>query len=492
MRQSGGRHHDFIIVFMIVSKYPPLFFRRLLLGLVLLLAWPGLAAAQDFAPVALKSGDRLTTDGVIRDTVLGTLSKSVVYYMTSASELNDGEGTTGTYTYVKLSPTKAKLTYVTHYAEPGFVADETGTILLTYSSATTGSYTSSGSFEIDFEGEHLSSTFTESGSFHFRPSPEISDIADLSTPELIPVTISFTMGDALTSPDALIVTSSSSNPTLLPLANITLGGTGPNRTATLQPARNQYGTTTITITVGNGGSSSSETFVLTVIADNRPPAISDVPSQFVEKNTTAAIPFIVSDPTSPVDSLTVQFHSFMPSILPQENIVISGTGANRILTVTPAPDQTGLAIVTLTVSDGELNSSKSFFITFTPPTLASWRQTHFSSRENSGAGADLNDFDGDGMANLLEYALGTSPTDPSSVARPAVARDKDGSLTLAITRPADLPGITYEVEVSDNLVNWLKGPSNVTTVENSATTFKVRSWSFSSQKRFIRLAVTSN
>ena len=70
------------------------------------------------------------------------------------------------------------------------------------------------------------------------------------------------MGDANTDP--LTVTLSSSNTTLVPNANIVLGGSGANRTITITPAAGKTGTTTITVTVSDGQAQVSDTFVLTV------------------------------------------------------------------------------------------------------------------------------------------------------------------------------------------------------------------------------------
>src|SRR5204863_6587524 len=63
----------------------------------------------------------------------------------------------------------------------------------------------------------------------------------------------------------LIVSGSSSNPTLIPNANIVFGGSGTNRSVTVGPAANQSGTTTVTITISDGSASTSESFLLTVI-----------------------------------------------------------------------------------------------------------------------------------------------------------------------------------------------------------------------------------
>ncbi len=80
--------------------------------------------------------------------------------------------------------------------------------------------------------------------------PTISAIANQSIDSSVPVgPISFNVGDAETAPANLIVTASSSNPTLLPNNQITLGGSGIVRNITLNPVSGQTGTALVTVTV---------------------------------------------------------------------------------------------------------------------------------------------------------------------------------------------------------------------------------------------------
>jgi fibronectin type 3 domain-containing protein len=83
--------------------------------------------------------------------------------------------------------------------------------------------------------------------------------------------------------------------------------------------------------------------------------------------------------------------------------------------------------------------------------LESWRQDHFGASSNGGAGADSADYDGDGLANLLEYALGTDPV--AATATPYLAQVSDGVLRIAFDRVAD-PNLIYTVEGSSDLVEW--------------------------------------
>lgn len=85
--------------------------------------------------------------------------------------------------------------------------------------------------------------------------------------------LAFTIDDEETSPGSLDVTAVSSNQTVVPDSNITLGGTGGSRTISIVPATDERGTSTISVTVSDGLSSTVETFDLTVNA--APTAYSD-------------------------------------------------------------------------------------------------------------------------------------------------------------------------------------------------------------------------
>lgn len=82
----------------------------------------------------------------------------------------------------------------------------------------------------------------------------------------------------------------------------------------------------------------------------------------------------------------------------------------------------------------------------------------------SGDAADpLADPDGDGVPNLLAYALGADPLTPGGAALPET-EIVDGRLTFTFNRIAD-PGLVYTVEASDDLVTWtvLDVPGNPST-----------------------------
>ncbi|MBW4492768.1 MAG: cadherin-like domain-containing protein [Oscillatoria princeps RMCB-10] len=96
-------------------------------------------------------------------------------------------------------------------------------------------------------------------------APTISDIANqtVSTGAATQA-IAFTVSDAETAAANLTVTASSSDKNIVPDNSIVLGGEGANRTITVTPAANQSGAATITVTVSDGGNTTSDTFTLDV------------------------------------------------------------------------------------------------------------------------------------------------------------------------------------------------------------------------------------
>lgn len=128
-------------------------------------------------------------------------------------------------------------------------------------------------------------------------------------------------------------------------------------------------------------------------------------------------------------------------------------------------------------------------------TLDQWRQQHFQSPANSGPGANLNDFDGDGLVNLLEYALGDIPVSISSNTRPTVEIETIGGgdyQTMTVLKPPYVTGMTYTVETSGDLSAWLSGAGHSVVLTENAAILKVRDANplSTSVKRFIRLRVT--
>ncbi len=195
--------------------------------------------------------------------------------------------------------------------------------------------------------------------------PTISAISDQTTLENTPTAaIAFTVGDAETAVADLTVTAASSNTSLVPVANITFGGSGANRTVTIDPGGSQSGTATITITVSDGTATATTDFVLTVDPVNDAPTITPISDQATAENTpTAAIPFNIGDAETPAATLLVSATSSVTTLVSNGNINLGGSGSDRTITLTPSPGQSGTTEITINVSDGTATTSTSFTLT---------------------------------------------------------------------------------------------------------------------------------
>jgi hypothetical protein len=191
-------------------------------------------------------------------------------------------------------------------------------------------------------------------------APLITDIIDQNINEDTPTTaIPFTLSDIA---GDMTITAASSNPTLIPVANVVFGGTGFNRTVTVTPAANQFGSATITVTAANGSSSVSDTFVVNVASVNDLPTISDVTSKTTNEDVPAGpIGFNIGDVETPVASLVVTASSTNQTLVPNASIVLGGTGATRTVTVNPAANLFGATTISLTVTDANGDTATDTF-----------------------------------------------------------------------------------------------------------------------------------
>jgi hypothetical protein len=117
------------------------------------------------------------------------------------------------------------------------------------------------------------------------------------------------------------------------------------------------------------------------------------------------------------------------------------------------PSAPGTYVVAAVVDDANRQGIASEILIIAPGNdYTAWTSVHFSETERAGGLADdLADADHDGQSNLTEYALGTHPR--QFTPQPVAKRDLEG-LSFTFTRPANLPGITYAVESSEDLRVW--------------------------------------
>lgn len=195
--------------------------------------------------------------------------------------------------------------------------------------------------------------------------PTISEIDDQVTDEDVTTSpISFTIGDPETDADHLSITVTSSDSHLFPAGDIVITGAGAERSLILTPAANQYGSATITVLISDGEATVTREFVFAVSPVNDAPTLSPIANQTIEmESTSPSIALTLGDVDNDAESLMLRAHSSNPSLVPNANIHFSGHSEQRSLTVTPAPNQSGSATITVTLSDGESEVTQTFLLT---------------------------------------------------------------------------------------------------------------------------------
>ena len=117
-------------------------------------------------------------------------------------------------------------------------------------------------------------------------------------------------------------------------------------------------------------------------------------------------------------------------------------------------------------------------------------QPYFGTITPVGPAAADADPDGDNLPNLLEYALGSLPTDSTSASLP-LAEIESLRVTLSFT-PAVTGGLRYIVEASSNLSEWSE-QSDITAFVEQGVPYRHTDTAnlATAQRRFLRLRVIS-
>jgi hypothetical protein len=184
-------------------------------------------------------------------------------------------------------------------------------------------------------------------------APVLGELADVIIEEDSVATVPVSVGDVESAAAEIGLVVTSSNTNLVAASGLELSGSGSNRVVSLRPLTNGVGSTVITVTATDGGAAASEqSFLLTVSPVNDLPGVSIIVDQTIDENSaTAPLAFSVEDVESPASALSVVAGSSDVSLVLVGNVMITGTGTNRTVVVTPVANRFGVANISLTVTD---------------------------------------------------------------------------------------------------------------------------------------------
>ena len=159
--------------------------------------------------------------------------------------------------------------------------------------------------------------------------------------------LSLVVSDQNDGPDALNVSVvGSSNATVIDASGVTFGGSGANRTVTLQPKANQHGQSDLVFKVSDGVLETTTTLRLTVTSVNDAPVAQ---AQALSTNEDVAKAFVLT--ASDVENDPLIYHL----VTGPANGTLSGSGTTR--TYTPNANFNGTDRITFKVNDGTVDSA---------------------------------------------------------------------------------------------------------------------------------------
>jgi hypothetical protein len=167
--------------------------------------------------------------------------------------------------------------------------------------------------------------------------------------------------------------------------------------------------------------------------------------------------------------------------------------------------------VRVTAEDGVTQKIYTVQLTVSPPTnpsgsISTWRQQYFGSDQNSGNAADLATPDGDGIPNLIKYALLMTPgqdgssrlpqsamTGPSGNRRLTLTFQRDPSrndVSIVVEAQSALGGAWSEIARSTNGAAFVGSAAvSETSGANGAKTVTVQDVQANASRRFMRVRV---
>lgn len=234
-----------------------------------------------------------------------------------------------------------------------------------------------------------------------------------------------------------------------------------------------HGTGFITVRVSDGNLTTSRTFMVTVNPINDPPQVSQPANLESDEDTLVLVPVIVSDDATPAADLVVQATSSNVEVIDDTGIVVTGTGTNRVIRITPLEEASGSSTITVTVTDGDSSSSS---VSFEINVRAVNDAPVISS-----IGAQA--MEEDGAALTLPFTVQDAEVLPSSLLVSARSSNQqlfpDASLLLA----GDLLNRTLQITPSANesgsatisvIVREGNGPADLSTTNSFIVTVSAR------------------
>ncbi|WP_254512328.1 beta strand repeat-containing protein [Anatilimnocola floriformis] len=205
-------------------------------------------------------------------------------------------------------------------------------------------------------------------------APTITGAADITTLEdTATAAQTITVGDIETAAADLTVSATSSDVNVVANNGIAITGSGATRQVVVTPVANAFGTSTITLTVSDGTTTSQQTFVVTVTSVNDAPTLAAIDPVTVAVGTPIdPVNLSYSDVETLASDLVFSATSDNTDLITNAGLQFVGSGATRSLQITPEAGVTGSANITVRVTDAAGDFTEQIFtvVIDSPPTIS--------------------------------------------------------------------------------------------------------------------------
>jgi len=194
-------------------------------------------------------------------------------------------------------------------------------------------------------------------------TPTMSDIDDQSLFDTS-LTIPFTIADAESSANQLLVQAKTLAPGLIPDDYIQLTGTDNHYTLTIDSPANLFGIAQIEVAVSDGVLTRTQQFSVFIRNAGNVPMIANVLEQLTSEDTPHFLTLTVGGVAS--ESIVITGTSSNTDLIRDADIEIQGIGQQRTLILTPIKDAFGQSRIQLFVTDGNQTITDDFVFTVDP------------------------------------------------------------------------------------------------------------------------------
>ncbi len=263
-----------------------------------------------------------------------------------------------------VTPPAADLTTIASISQQGATAATTSFLITPVANA-------NGTVPLTFEVSDGAATGSTTINLTVTPVNDPPTIATnntaLTTDEDTLVTTWVDLNDIDTPFSNLVLTASSSDPSLIRDEDITFGATGATTSVDITPNSHRNGSANITITVDDGEYQRATTFNITVNPVNDPPAVTAASTTVTTDEDTATSTTVeLSDRDTAVGTLQLTATSADQTLLRDDHMSFGVTGATTTLDLVPQTNANGSVLVTVSAFDGEFTRSTTFTFVVNP------------------------------------------------------------------------------------------------------------------------------